>query len=233
MTGNVTLVLASTSPRRRELLALTGLPFELAVPQVDEGRLPGESPPGYVVRLSQLKARVAAQELDRPALLLAADTIVALGDDLLGKPRDAADARAMLARLRGRAHAVYSAITLLETASARQVTDLAVTQVPMRAYADGEIEAYIATGDPFDKAGAYAIQHPQFNPAPALSDCYASVMGLPLCHLARSLRALGRAPDSLAARLPVACQAHLAYDCPVYASILASPPGGHPPASRL
>jgi septum formation protein len=209
------------------------MPFELATPHLDERRLPGEPPPAYVLRLSQLKARGAAQGTDRPALMLAADTIVALGDDLLGKPRDPDEARAMLTRLRGRAHTVYSAITLLDTPTGRAVTDLAATEVPMRAYHDAEVEAYIASGDPFDKAGAYAIQHRGFNPAPALSGCFANVMGLPLCHLLRSLRALGRAPDDLLARVPLACQTHLDYNCPLTAAILGGVPSGHLPPAGL
>jgi len=231
--SDANLVLASGSPRRRELLTLLGVPFQTVTPQVDESRLPGEPPPVYVTRLSQLKAREAARLLDQPALVLAADTIVALGDDLLGKPRDADHARAMLARLRGRGHAVYSAITLLDMAPNHEVTDLAAIEVPMRDYGDDEVEAYITTGDPFDKAGGYAIQHRGFNPVAAMSGCYAGVMGLPLCHLLRSLRALGHVWDDLLAQVPPACQAHLDYDCLVTADVLDGAPGGHPHTSGL
>jgi MAF protein len=226
-------ILASSSPRRRELLSLTGIPFEVKPVDVDESRLPGEPPPDYVTRLSQLKARRAAQVSGGPALLLAADTIVAVGDDLLGKPRDADEARAMLTRLRGRSHHVYSAVTLLDTQSGREVTDLAATEVPMRAYGDDEIAAYIATGDPFDKAGAYAIQHRGFTPVAEMSGCFASVMGLPLCHLLRSLRAMNHTNNALLARVPDACQVHLDYGCPVTGTILDGNPGGHSPLSGL
>lgn len=219
-----TFILASSSPRRRELLSLAGLPFEVAPVEVDESRLPGEPPPDYVTRLSQLKARRAAQTIDSPALILAADTIVALDGDLLGKPRDADEARAMLTSLRGRTHHVYSAITLLETPGGRDLTDLAATEVPMRAYSDAEIDAYVASGDPFDKAGAYAIQHRGFNPVARMDGCFASVMGLPLCHLLRSLRAMNYAHDATLAHLPNACQSHLDYACPVTEAILGSPP---------
>jgi MAF protein len=233
MTDNFKFVLASSSPRRRELLSLTEIAFERATPQADESRLPGEPPSEYVTRLSQLKARQAAQSIDPPALVLAADTIVALGEDILGKPRDPDQARAMLTRLRGRAHMVYSAITLLETSTGRAVTDLAATQVPMRAYSDAEIEAYIASGDPFDKAGAYAIQHRGFNPVAEMTGCFASVMGLPLCHLVRSLRALDYPPGDLPQRVPSACQSHLDYECPVSVAVLEGAPVGHSPPSGL
>lgn len=211
------LMLASKSPRRRELLALTGLRFERVAPQVNERRQPGEAPESYVRRLSREKAQAAAAMVETPALILAADTIVVDGDDVLEKPVDADDAMTMLQRLRGRTHRVYTAVTLLDTATGRMVTEMGNSPVTMRDYGDEEIAAYIATGDPFDKAGGYAIQHPGFNPVESHDDCFANVMGLPLCHITRMLRESGVEPPE---DVPAACQAQLAYDCPVYERIL-------------
>jgi len=122
----------------------------------------------------------------------------------------------MLVSLRGREHQVYTAVTVFDPQTERISTQLATSNVPMRAYTHQEIQAYIATGDPFDKAGSYAIQHPEFRPVEALNGCYANVVGLPLCHLARALQALGQpsTPD-----LPARCQAHLQYDCTVYTDV--------------
>ena len=125
----------------------------------------------------------------------------------------------MLRRLRGRTHQVYTAITLIDLRTDRSITDLACSNVPMRNYTDEEIEAYIASGDPFDKAGAYAIQHNGFRPVENFSQCYANVMGLPLCHVTRSLRKSG---VDVTNDVPVLCQAHICYECPVFESILKS-----------
>jgi len=209
------LLLASQSPRRRELLALLELPFEVQVAQVAEIPQAGEPPHGLVVRLSRDKAR--AVDARPNTIAIACDTVVALDGELLGKPRDAAGATTMLARLRGRSHAVYSGITVLETASGRALTDVVEAQVLMRAYSDAEITAYVASGDPLDKAGAYAIQHAEFHPVAELLGCYANVMGLPLCHLTRSLRAWGIEPVG---DVPAACQARTGCQCTLYATIL-------------
>jgi MAF protein len=152
-------------------------------------------------------------------VILASDTVVSLDGEPLGKPRDAADARAMLQRLRDRTHEVYTAITLLDLTTDRSVTDLACSTVPMRAYTDAEIEAYIASGDPFDKAGAYAIQHDGFHPVENLVHCFANVMGLPLCHVTRALRRWNiEVPNDV----PSDCQHQIGYTCPVYENILKS-----------
>lgn len=211
------LVLASQSPRRRELLALLGLPFDVVAADVVETPRPGELPAALVSRLSQEKAR-AATALPG-TVVIACDTIVALDGDVLGKPRDAAEATAMLLRLRGRPHTVYSAVTLLETSAGRMLTDVAETTVVMRVYTDAELAAYVASGDPLDKAGAYAIQHAGFRPVAEVQGCYANVTGLPLCHLTHCLRAWGIEP---ARDVPAACQAHTGYRCAVYPTILAN-----------
>lgn len=218
------LLLASQSPRRRELLALLGMPFEVTVANVAEVPRAGEPPSALVVRLSQAKAH-ALKPTPKPSpgfdiIIIACDTVVALDGELLGKPHDATEATVMLRRLRGRPHTVYSAVTLLETATSRTLTDVAETRVTMRAYTDAEIGAYVASGDPLDKAGAYAIQHPGFHPVAALQGCYANVVGLPLCHLTRCLRAWGVEPPR---DVPAACQTHTGHHCRIYQGILRRP----------
>lgn len=211
------LLLASGSPRRRELLGMLGLPYELTRVEIDETPYSGEPARDYTIRLSEEKARAALAAAPRYALVLAADTTVSDGGAILGKPADAGEARAMLRQLRGRAHQVFTALTLIDVPTGRSITEAAVTDVPMRSYTDDEIEAYIATGDPFDKAGAYAIQHAGFSPVASLRGCYSNVVGLPLCHLLRALRALGIEP---AAEVPQRCQQHHRYDCDVSEAVL-------------
>jgi MAF protein len=218
---NRPLVLASASPRRRQLLALGGWAFELRPVDAVEVPHPGESPADFVQRMSQTKARLAAEAVNSGALIVAADTTVTIDGRLLNKPADARAAVAMLTQLRGRVHEVLTAITVLDTATSRAATDLARSRVPMRAYGDDELNAYVATGDPLDKAGAYAIQHPGFQPVDkdAFHDCFANVMGLPLCHLLRRLRRLGVEPAARES-VPAACQRFIPYACPVFEKIL-------------
>ncbi len=211
------LVLASNSPRRRELLALGGWSFAIRPADVDESRLAGETPSAYVLRLAEEKARACAEAAQPDQIVVGADTSVVDGDEILGKPADGPEAVGMLRRLRGRVHQVYTGLAILRPSDGTLVTDLCVTDVPMRKYSDSESDAYVATGDPLDKAGAYAIQHPGFHPVERLAGCYASVMGLPLCHLTRSLRQFGIQPAS---DISAACQSALNYDCPVTAAIL-------------
>lgn len=214
--SDLSLVLASQSPRRRELLALLGLPFEVTVADVAEVPRADETPAELVVRLSRAKASAAASDIGGDALVIACDTVVALEDEILGKPGDAEEAREMLRRLRGRCHVVYSALTLLRV-DGRRTTALAETEVTMRAYTEAEIAAYVASGDPLDKAGAYAIQHDGFHPVDELRGCYASVMGLPLCHLVRCLSAFGVEPST---DVPSACRAHTGCRCRFYPRVL-------------
>lgn len=178
-----TLILASNSLRRRQLFALLGLPFAVITVEVDESAIAGETPAGMVRRLSLAKARAVAMRLREPALVVGADTTVAVDGRALGKPSDVEDARRMLRLLRGRAHQVYTGVSLVETPGGRTRNWATESQVWLRRYDDTEIEAYIATGDPFDKAGAYAIQHPVFRPVVRVEGCYANVMGLPLCDI--------------------------------------------------
>ena len=213
----VNLILASNSPRRKQLLALTDLNFIVSAADVDESQYENESPNDYVVRLAKKKARAITADANQ--IILASDTTVVDGSQILGKPKDNADAIAMLTQLRGRTHQVYTGIALLRVSDGILLTDICVTDVPMRNYSDEEIRSYVATGDPLDKAGAYAIQHPEFSPVASMNGCYASVMGLPLCHVTRLLR---RMDIHLKTDVPSNCQKLLEYDCPVYDSVIAS-----------
>jgi len=208
------VILASSSPRRRQLLAFLGLEFRVVPADVDESLLEGEGAPDYVRRLAAVKAQaVSAKHSD--ALLIAADTTVVDGNQILGKPVDEEDAERMLRQLRGRSHWVYTGIALARNGDL--VTDICGTEVPMRNFSDAEMTAYIATGDPLDKAGAYAIQHDGFYPVAELDGCYANVVGLPLCHLTRLLQAQN---IPLNVDIPAVCRATFGYNCPVYETIL-------------
>jgi MAF protein len=211
-----TLILASNSPRRRQLLALTGLPFVVSTANVDESPLANEKPADYVLRLAETKAGAVPANADQ--IVLAADTTVVDGSDILGKPQDEVEATAMLRRLRGHTHQVYTGIALVRPNDSMLLRDLRVTDVPMRDYSDEEIHAYVATGDPLDKAGAYAIQHPGFQPVARMEGCYASVMGLPVCHVLLQLRKMGIQSQT---DFFASCEALLEYRrCPVSSAIL-------------
>lgn len=219
------LVLASNSPRRRQLLSLIGWKFTVSAADVDESVFANESPADYVLRLAETKARATAAAVADPnQFVLAADTTVVDGPDILGKPQDRAEATEMLKRLRGHVHQVYTGIALLRASDGLLLKDLCVTDVPMRNYSDEEIEAYVQTGDPLDKAGAYAIQHPEFKPVALPSEkhrgmdgCFASVMGLPVCHVIRLMRQMDLQPDTDFFR---SCETLLEYQCPVSSAIL-------------
>ncbi len=195
------LILASASPRRRQLLACLGLDFGCEHADIDETPRPGESPIAHARRLALTKAGVVAAR--RPeAIVLAADTVVVREEQILGKPADADEARQMLRALRSRPHEVISAVAM--AASGRTEAVEHISRVWMRAYTDAEIEAYIATGDPLDKAGAYAIQHPDFRPVARFEGCFASIMGLPLGLVADLLTLYGLYPNPT---WPIACHA--------------------------
>jgi septum formation protein len=185
-----TLILASSSPRRRDLLTRLGVTFEALASDVNEEARPGEAPEALARRLSQAKAwTVAARRPD--ALILASDTVVAHDGELLGKPTDAQDAVRMLRVLRNTHHFVITAVTGLAPAQDCEITLVSTSTVWMRAYDEDEIRAYVTSGDPLDKAGAYAIQHPTFAPVARLDGCYSGVMGFPLGHVVQVLTALG------------------------------------------
>jgi len=181
------VILASASPRRQELLRLTGLSFEILPSAVDEGDVTGE-PAEVARRLAERKAEeVAARHPD--ALVIGADTIVTLDGAILGKPVDAADARRMLAKLSGRTHQVITGIALRGPGLA--LSDAVSTDVTFRPLSPREIAAYVATEEPMDKAGAYALQGHAALFTPEIRGDYANVVGLPLCRLTDLLRACG------------------------------------------
>ena len=188
----MTFILASSSPRRRELLASLGIDFVVRKPAIDETQQDGEPPEAYVQRLSREKAFAVAAQVAPPAVILAADTIVIDDGAILGKPADAAEARQMLCQLRDRTHRVCTAITLRRLGDeAQHLTRITCTDVLMRAYSDSEIDDYINTSDPFDKAGGYAIQHAEFAPVSKINGSYTNVVGLPLETLHDALVAIG------------------------------------------
>ncbi len=206
MVCNGKLVLASRSPRRRELLSYLGLEFRVVPPFVEEAALPGEGPGQLVERLALSKASDVAQSLPG-GLVLGADSIVVLDGEIMGKPADVADARAMLRRLRGREHMVFSGLAVVDAPSRQAGLGSLVTTVSMRTYSNAELEAYVASGEPMDKAGAYAVQDPIFQPAAHIEGCYPNVMGLPLCLLVDLLTEAGlEFGNKACTRVPEECR---------------------------
>jgi MAF protein len=217
-TTPASLLLASASPRRSELLTLTGWPFEAFATDVDEQPLPGERATEQALRLAQEKARAAERLAEDGRLVIGADTVVVLGERILGKPSGGDEARRMLRELRDRSHRVVTGVALLSIGN-RLEWERCVSTVRMRRYSEADIERYLASGSPLDKAGAYGIQdadHAMVDHT-AFTGCLANVMGLPLCHLVRAARRMGWEPPQDVAS---ACQRHLGYDCPVYKEIL-------------
>jgi septum formation protein len=192
-------ILASSSPRRRQIISEMIDDFEIIKPAIDETRQPDEAPRAYVERLSIEKAQAVARHVQGAdvailaadtAVILAADTIgITATGDILGKPADAEMARATLRRLRDRSHQVCTAFTILY--GDQRHTETVCTTVHMRGYSDEEIDAYIATGDPFDKAGGYAIQHAGFHPVRQIDGSRSNVIGLPADEVRAALHALG------------------------------------------
>ena len=186
----VVIVLASASPRRAELLASAGLPFVVVPSSVVEERLPDEPPDAFVRRLAAAKARdVAAARPD--GFVLAADTDVVLDGDVLGKPRDEDDARAMLARLSGRFHEVVTGYEVYDVAARRADGAVVRTRVEFAALSRGEIDAYVATGEPMGKAGGYAIQGRAAGMVRRIEGSYTNVVGLPLREVLETLARMG------------------------------------------
>jgi MAF protein len=215
-------ILASTSPRRKDLLRNLIDTYLIINPDIAEIRQEGETPESYVVRNCELKALAVVQTIksspERDWIVIAADTIVVDGDRILGKPKDQPQAVQMLTELRGKTHQVYSGIAVIESVKEEIQSRQVSSQVLMRKYTDEEINLYVSSGDPSDKAGAYAIQNPSFNPAPSFNDCYANVMGLPLCDLAAMLYEM-----EIPFQFDVAqrCQESIQYQCPIYPQKLA------------
>ena len=200
----MTLVVASASPRRHELLSALGLRFEGAPADIDEVAAAGTRPPADAALAIAVAKAAAVPRAD--ALVLAADTIVVVDGGVLGKPDSPADARRMLTVLRDRTHHVFTAVCLVAPDERR--TAVVESEVRMRAYRAEEIDAYVAAGGGMDKAGAYGIQDEPLKPVASISGCWCNVMGLPLWTTWSMLRAAGlespRRPDEPLARC-VAC----------------------------
>ena len=183
------LVLASGSPRRLQLLSALGLKPEVAPVDIDETPRPGEAPPGYACRLAGEKAAVALARHPAGRLVLAADTVVALGPEILGKPANPEEAARILQRLSGRRHEVHTAVAARR--GERTALRLSTSEVVFRPLRAGEIEAYVASGEPLDKAGAYGIQGRAAIFVRRLCGSYSGVVGLPLYETAELLREFG------------------------------------------
>ena len=219
-------ILASKSPRRKNLLRNLIDPFIVVNSEVDERGIAGETPAEFVIRLAKAKVLKGGESILpntlENALVIGADTIVVDGGEILGKPLDEVDAARILKQLRGKTHQVLSGVALYNLSTSKIQTRLVCTEVEMREYTEDEIQEYIASGDPLDKAGAYGIQNRDFNPAPQFFGCFANVMGLPLCHLAVLMKDMGLEPDH---RVAERCQESIEYQCPVYDDILAGMKG--------
>ena len=185
------LVLASGSPRRREILESAGLEFEVVAPDVTEDSPDeGERAEHYAMRMARRKASSVATKVGR-GVVLGADTVVVVDGAILGKPVTPSEAVEMLRRLRGREHGVTTGLAVVDSAAGLVETAAVASTVHMRRYDDEEIEAYVASGEPFDKAGAYAVQDTHFRPADRVEGCYLNVVGLPLCRAAELLSRAG------------------------------------------
>ena len=227
------MILASASPRRRELLGALGVEFEVRPANINEDPLPGESPLATQHRITLEKARAAEKGLEirdwrlsrtiqspisnLQSLIIACDTTVLLDGEMLNKPADAAEAWAMLRKLRNRAHEVQSCIVIKRSGEegkeeGEEIIDVVSSQVVMRDYSDAEIATYIATGDPFDKAGSYAVQHELFHPVAEIRGCPLNVIGLALCRLRAHLPQLPDCEQVCAVYSGQPCRQHLAHD---------------------
>lgn len=190
MQENEVIVLASASPRRAELLESAGISFQVVPGDVDEAPLPDELPADHVKRLSRDKALdVAGRTGGR--FFIGADTVVVCDGEIMGKPKDGADAFRMLRKLSGIAHEVITGYTVYDKERNGFITDAVVTKVCFHPLRDSEIDAYIATGCPFDKAGAYAIQGGAAYMVEKIDGSYTNVVGLPLCEVVGTLRRMG------------------------------------------
>ena len=185
-----TLILASASPRRRELLVTLELPFSVMPAHIDERHHAAEPPESYVARLARTKAEQLAQQFPS-AWVLGADTVVVLDQHILGKPAAAAAARDMLSSLSGREHTVMTGVAVVHHGRRIVQCDVVSTRVRFHTLQAADIEAYIATGEPFDKAGAYAVQGGGGQFVAALEGCYNNVVGLPLVRTLALLRSSG------------------------------------------
>ena len=189
------LILASASPRRAEILRSAGLQFTVLSSAVDETPMPSEVPQDLVRRLALAKAELVAARALGPAIVIAADTVVVLEGTILGKPRTSEDARQMLEKLSGRTHSVMTGVALIRLPDAERREFIETTQVHFASVSNEEIVKYLASGEPFDKAGAYAIQGLGGRFVPRIDGCYFNVVGLPLARLWHELSLLGWQED--------------------------------------
>ena len=186
---NGTIILASASPRRTELMALAGIEFSVVPADICEDVLPGEAPADHVIRLSREKADAVAMKTDG-RFFIGADTIVVLDGAILGKPVDATDAKRMLSGLSGRDHEVITGFTVFDKVSAVHISRSVCTEVTFKKLEEKEIAAYIATGCPMDKAGAYAIQGGAVHFVRSINGSYTNVIGLPMTELYEVLQTM-------------------------------------------
>ena len=192
MTKPVSLVLASASPRRAELLAQIGVAFTIQSADIDESILPTEDPAKYVRRLANAKAREVALSIAQQAFVLGADTVVVVDGEVLGKPKELDDAAQMLAKLSGREHHVLTGVALVESPQARQIQSFVVTTaVRFRCLSSQEITAYLNSGEPMDKAGGYGIQGLGGALVKSITGSYSNVVGLPLAETHELLSGVG------------------------------------------
>jgi septum formation protein len=189
------LILASASPRRADILRDAGFHFTVLSSAVDETPFPNESPQDHVQRLASAKAELVAARAVGPAIVIAADTVVTLDAHILGKPRSTDDARHMLEKLSGRTHTVVTGVTLIRLPDAERRTFVESTLVHFAQLTTEDIHRYLATGEPFDKAGAYAIQGVASRFIPRIEGSYFNVVGLPIATVTHALSELGWSED--------------------------------------
>jgi septum formation protein len=191
----VKLILASASPRRAQVLRDAGISFSVVSSAIDETPYPEETPQQMVERLADAKAELVAARAVGPAILVAADTVVALDGQVLGKPRSTDDARRMLQLFSGRTHAVVTGVSMIRLPEMERRRFVETTLVTFRSLSPEEISRYLATEEPYDKAGAYAIQGQAGRYIPRIDGCYFNVVGLPLARVVENLQELGWSED--------------------------------------
>jgi len=186
------IILASSSPRRRDLINLLEIPVQFVIPKYkEESPVKDESPGLYAVRMAESKVLSSSQDQANGTIIIGSDTVVSIGSIILGKPRNANQAEHMLRLLRNKEHAIHTALSVLWKGEHELASTHILSKVNMRDYSDEEIAQYIASGDPFDKAGSYAVQNAQFDPVRHLDGCYTSAIGLSLCYLVEMLENIG------------------------------------------
>ena len=191
------IILASSSPRRRELIEFLGIPVDFVVPKyTEEPPYKSENPASYAVRMSESKVLVSSEDQESGTIIIGSDTVVSIDNVILGKPRNDVHAEYMLRLLRNEEHDIHTALSVLWKDKHQLTSTKVITGVRMRNYSDMDISRYIASGDPMDKAGGYAIQNKEFHLVENLEGCYTSAIGLPLCYLTETLTKIGvQLPD--------------------------------------